>query len=113
FIVQMQTSGKDTEKAIAATVALLRSVRDKGITQAEFDVAKKSLINNFSTEFANPDNIASSLLSDEIYSLPVGDFYKFPQRIQSVTFEQVNRAAKELLQPDNLLIVSVVPKAEK
>ncbi|MFN9466324.1 MAG: M16 family metallopeptidase [Pseudanabaena sp.] len=112
FIVQMQTSGKDTEKAIAATVALLRSVRDKGITQAEFDVAKKSLINNFSTEFANPDNIASSLLSDEIYSLPVGDFYKFPQRIQSVTFEQVNRAAKELLQPDNLLIVSVVPKAE-
>ena len=113
FIVQMQTSGKDTEKAIAATVALLRSVRDKGITQAEFDVAKKSLINNFSTEFANPDNIASSLLSDEIYGLPVGDFYKFPQRIQSVTFEQVNRAAKELLQPDNLLIVSVVPKTDK
>jgi zinc protease len=57
--------------------------------------------------------VASSLLSDEIYGFPVGDFYKFPQRIQSVTLEQVNRAAKELLQPDNLLIVSVVPKAEK
>ncbi len=113
FIIQMQTSGKDTAKAIAATVGLLKDVRDQGITQAEFDVAKKSLINNFSTEFADPDNIASSLLSDEIYGLPVGDFYKFPQRIQSVTFEQVNRAAKELLQPDNLLIVSVVPKTEK
>ena len=113
FIVQMQTSGKDTEKAIAATVGLLKAVRDQGITAAEFDVAKKSLINNFSTEFANPDSIASSLLSDEIYGLPVGDFYKFPQRIQSVTLEQVNRAAKELLQPDNLLIVSVVPKTEK
>ncbi len=110
FIVQMQTSGKDTEKAIAATVGLLKDVRDKGITQAEFDVAKKSLINNFSTEFADPDSIASSLLSDEIYGFPVGDFYKFPQRIQSITLEQVNRAAKELLQPDNLLIVSVVPK---
>ena len=109
----MQTSGKDTAKAIAATVSLLRDVRDKGITQAEFEVAKKSLINNFSTEFADPDNIADSLLSDEIYGLPVGDFYKFPQRIQSIKLEQVNRAAKELLQPDNLLIVSVVPKAEK
>jgi len=113
FIVQMQTSGKDTEKAIAATVGLLKDVRDQGITAAEFDVAKKSLINNFSTEFADPDTIAGSLLSDEIYGLPVGDFYKFPQRIQSVTLEQVNRAAKELLQPDNLLIVSVVPKTEK
>ncbi len=113
FIVQMQTSGKDTEKAIAATVGLLKDVRDRGITQAEFDVAKKSLINNFSTEFADPDSIASSLLSDEIYGLPVGDFYKFPQRIQSITLEQVNRAAKELLQPDNLLIISVVPKADK
>lgn len=110
FIVQMQTSGKDTRKAIAATVALLKDVRNKGITQAEFDVAKKSLINNFATEFADPDNIAESLLSDEIYGLPVGDFYKYPQRIQSVSLEQVNRAAKELLQPDNLLIVSVVPK---
>ena len=110
FIVQMQTSGKDTQKAIAATVGLLKDVRDKGITQSEFDVAKKSLINNFATEFADPDSIASSLLSDEIYGLPVGDFYKFPQRIQSVTFEQVNRAAKDLLQPDQLLIVSVVPK---
>lgn len=113
FIVQMQTSGEDTEKAIAATVSLLRNVRDQGITKSEFDVAKKSLINNFSTEFANPDNIASSLLSDEIYGLPMGDFYKFPQRIQAVTLEQVNRAAKELLQPDNLLIVSVVPEAKK
>ncbi len=110
FIVQMQTSGKDTQKAIAATVGLLKEVRDNGITQAEFDVAKKSLINNFATEFADPDSIASSLLSDEIYGLPVGDFYKYPQRIQSVTLEQVNRAAKELLQPDKLLIVSVVPK---
>ncbi len=113
FIVQMQTSGKDTQKAIAATIGLLKDVRDKGITQSEFDVAKKSLVNNFSTEFADPDSIASSLLSDEIYDLPVGDFYKFPQRIQSVTLEQVNRAAKELLQPDNLLIVSVVPKTDK
>ncbi len=110
FIIQMQTSGKDTEKAIAATVALLRDVRDKGITQAEFNFAQKSLINNFPTEFADPDSIASSLLSDEIYGFPVGDFYKFPQRIQAITLEQVNRAAKELLQPDNLLIVSVVPK---
>jgi len=110
FIVQMQTSGKDTEKAIAATVALLKDVRDKGITQAEFNFAQKSLINSFPTEFADPDSVASSLLSDEIYGFPVGDFYKFPQRVQAVTLEQVNRAARELLQPDNLLIVSVVPK---
>ena len=113
FVVQMQTSGKDTQKAIAATVALLKDIRDKGITQSEFDVAKKGLINSFSTEFAEPDSIASSLLSDESYGLPIGDFYKFPQRIEAVTLEQVNRAAKELLQPDNMLIVSVVPKTDK
>ncbi len=113
FVVQMQTSGKDTQKAIAATVTLLKDIRDRGITQAEFEVAKKSLINSFSTGFADPDSIASSLLSDESYGLPIGDFYKFPQRIESVTLEQVNRAAKELLQPDNMLIVSVVPKTDK
>jgi len=113
FVVQMQTSGKDTQKAIAATVTLLKDIRDKGITQSEFDVAKKSLINGFSTEFADPDTIASSLLSDESYGLPIGDFYQFPKRIESVTLDQVNRAAKELLQPDNMLIVSVVPKTGK
>jgi zinc protease len=94
-------------------VTLLKDIRDKGITQSEFDVAKKSLINGFSTEFADPDTIASSLLSDESYGLPIGDFYQFPKRIESVTLDQVNRAAKELLQPDNMLIVSVVPKTGK
>ena len=113
FLVQMQTSAKDTEKAIAATVTLLKNIRDRGITQSEFEVAKKSLINSFSTEFADPDSIAGSLLSDKSYGLPIGDFYKFPQRIESVTIDQVNRAAKELLQPDNMLIVSVVPKVGK
>jgi zinc protease len=41
--------------------------------------------------------------------LPMGNFYTYPRRIQAVTLEQVNRVARELFFPDNLLIVTVSP----
>ena len=110
FVVQMQTSGKDTKRAIEATLDLLRDVQKNGITANELAFAKRSLINSFPVELAETDSILESALSDELYGLPKGDFYEFPQRVRSVTLAEVNQAAKELIKPDQFLVVSVVPQ---
>jgi zinc protease len=110
FVVQMQTSGKDTKRAVEATLELLRDVQKNGITANELAFAKRSLINSFPVELAEPDSILESAMSDELYGLPKGDFYQFPQRVRSVTLADVNQAAKELIKPDQFLVVSVVPQ---
>jgi len=109
FMIQMQTNPKDTQRAIDLAIAIFRDLSTKGVSQAELDAAKTSLINNFPADFDSPDDIASAILSDAIYGLPMGNFYTYPRRIQAVTLEQVNRVARELFFPDNLLIVTVSP----
>jgi len=109
FMIQMQTNPQDTQRAIDLALGIFRDIRAKGVSQAELDSAKTSLINNFPADFASPDSIASAILSDAIYGLPLGNFYTYPNRIRAVTLEQVNQVARELFFPDNLLIVTVSP----
>jgi zinc protease len=113
FIIQMQTSAKDNQKAVDATLALLKQIRETGISQAELDAAKTSLINSFPVELADPDSIANAVLSDETYGFEIGNFYQFPSRVKAINLEAVNRAARELLLPENILIVTATPGNSK
>lgn len=109
FLIQMQTNPQDTQRAIDLALGIFRDITTKGATPAELESAKTSLINNFPADFASPDAVASAILSDRIYGLPDGNFYSFPDRVRAVTLAQVNRVAKELFQPDNLVIVTIQP----
>jgi zinc protease len=109
FLIQMQTNPADTQRAIDLALSMFREITEKGVTPAEVEAAKTSLINNFPASFASPDAVASAILSDRIYGLPDGNFYTFPDRIRAVTVQQVNQVAKELFRPDNLVIVTVQP----
>ncbi len=109
FLVQMQTNPQDVERAIGSTLTLLRQVQREGITASELEAAKNTLINNFPVDLADPSGLAQVILTDQIYGLPLGDFYQFPQRLQSISLAQVNEVARTLLQPDRLLIVTVTP----
>jgi zinc protease len=46
---------------------------------------------------------------NEVYGLDEEELRTFPQKIRSVTLAQVNQVAKELLQPDNLVVVTAGP----
>ncbi|AFY73952.1 putative Zn-dependent peptidase [Synechococcus sp. PCC 7502] len=109
FVVQMQTNPQDTQRAIASALEILKSVHAKGITSSELTAAKASLINSFPVDISKPESVASSVLSDEVFGLPVGDFYQFPRKVKAVSLEEVNAAARELLHPDNLVIVTATP----
>lgn len=113
FVIQMQTSIADREKAIASALEIFRQIRDKGITESELKAAKNSLINSFPVDLSTPDEVAAAFLSDQIFGLPPGNFYNFPKEIAAVSLEDANGAAKELLFPDNLVIVSATSAPAK
>jgi Predicted Zn-dependent peptidases len=105
----MQTNPQDVDRAIGSTLTLLRQIQREGITASELEAAKNALINNFPVDLADPSALARIILADQIYGLPVGDFYQFPQRLNRVSLAQVNEVARTLIQPDRLLIVTVTP----
>ncbi|HEY9604908.1 MAG TPA: pitrilysin family protein [Allocoleopsis sp.] len=109
FLIQMQTAPEDAKKAIGATIALLKQVADKGVTQAEVAAAKRSITSEYPVSLADPDGLARTILNNEIYGLGSDELRKFVQQIDAVTLEQVNQAAKQLLHPENLVVVTAGP----
>jgi zinc protease len=109
FLIQMQTAPEDAKAAIASTRNLLQQIHKQGITEEEVQAAKRSLSSIYTVSLANPDELASTILMNEVYGLDEEELRTFPQKIRSVTLAQVNQVAKELLQPDNLVVVTAGP----
>ncbi|NJM70076.1 MAG: insulinase family protein [Scytonema sp. RU_4_4] len=111
FLIQMQTAPGDAQKAIVSTLALLKQLREQGITQAELNTAKRSITNSYPVDLANPSNVASMVLDNAVYGLSLAEIREFPQRIEAVTQNQVQQTIQELIHPDKLVIVTAGPGA--
>ena len=109
FLIQMQTAPEDAQKAIASTISLLKQVQDQGLTSAEVATAKRSIASQYPVSLAHPDELAQTIVRNEVYGLSPKEIRDFVNKIENVTLEQVNKAAKELLHPDNLVVVTAGP----
>ncbi len=109
FLIQMQTAPEDASKAIASTISLLKNIQEKGVTSAEVAAAKRSITSQYPVALANPDGLAQTILSNEVYGLGPSEIREFLNQIKAVTVDQVNQSAKELLHPDNLVVVTAGP----
>jgi zinc protease len=110
FIIEMQTAPEDTEAAIASTLAVLQDVRNQGVTEVEFEIAKQAIVNSYPVDLAHPDTLANAWLMNTAYGLGFSELQNFPNQIQAVTLTQVHQAAQELLHPEHLVIVTVGPR---
>ncbi|BAY16023.1 peptidase M16 domain-containing protein [Anabaenopsis circularis NIES-21] len=109
FLIEMQTAPTDAQKAIASTLALLKQLREQGITEAELNTAKRSIANSYPVELANPSEVASIILNNAVLGLSPAEIREFPRRIQAVNMAQIQQVIKDLIQPENVVIVTAGP----
>jgi zinc protease len=109
FAIEMQTAPEDTERAVQSTIALLQHLRQNGISETELNTAKRSLINGYPVELANPDAVVHRMLINAVDGFGPEEMRDLPSNIDAVTMEQINQAIQDLIQPEHLLIVTVGP----
>jgi zinc protease len=109
FLVSMQTDPNNAALAVEKSLELLRDVKNKGLSAAEVENAKQSLASNYTVELGSADDVAGTSLNNLVYGLPESEIRDFPNKIRSVTLVQVNQAAKELLHPDNFVVITAGP----
>ncbi|MBX9252542.1 insulinase family protein [Desmonostoc muscorum CCALA 125] len=109
FLIQMQTAPGDAQKAIASTVALLKQLREQGVTEAELNTAKRSITNSYPVDLANPSNVSSIILDNAALGLSRAEIREFPQQIQAVNMAQIKQVIEDLIKPENLVIVTAGP----
>jgi len=96
-----------TEPALKDLLAELVAIRDTIVPAKELQDRKRALVASFALSLESPQQILSYYTTRWIYKLPADYWDKYPQRVMSVTAEQVQTAAKKYLDPSHMQIVAV------
>ncbi|WP_066381915.1 M16 family metallopeptidase [Anabaena sp. CA = ATCC 33047] len=109
FWIEMQTSPEDANQAIASTRKLLEDIHEHGVTATEVEMAKRTLIGNYQVSLADPEELSSNILMNQVYGFEQAELYHYTAKIRQVTLAEVNQAARELFHPDHLVVVTAGP----
>ena len=82
-------------------------LQDQRVDVRELDDAKAVLAGRFPLGIETPDDIATSVLTALFYELPLSDLETFRERVNAVTPDDIQRAARAHLRPDRLSMVLV------
>jgi zinc protease len=111
--VYMGTHPNKLETAIEAVLRELEKVKVEGVTEEEVDRAKKYLIGNFEIGLQTNGAQANQMSLDELYGFGFDHYQKYPQEIQKVTKEDVNRVAKNYFNLEAYAIAIIRPPLDK
>lgn len=114
FWVNLQTKTETTNQAITGVLAEIKSIRDTPVTDQELAEAKSFLIGSFPLRFDSTAKLAQVLAQVEFYGLGFEYFSEYPNWIARVTKEDVQRVAKQYLDPKRyaLVVVGNIAKAK-
>ncbi len=97
-----------TKEAIVEFMKELNGIRGSvPATQKELDYNKQSLIRRYPGGFETVGAISNQLANLVVYGLPDTYFNDYISKVNSVTLDDVNRVAKQYLDPSKMAIVIV------
>ncbi len=107
FMVRTFTQSGQTREMIQLIVKVMTEMKEKGITEQELDHVKTSQIGGYQLRFQTPSDLAREILSAELYGLGLDYLKTYPEKINALTVEKVNRAAATFLHPEAFWLVVV------
>jgi len=110
--VYMATSPSKLPQALQGIKALLKEVRERGITEEELKRAKGYLIGGHEVGLQGSLSLASALSFGELYGLGWDTYLKYPERIERVTREDVLRVARKYIDLNAYTLVILKPSRE-
>jgi zinc protease len=107
FWINLQTRTEATNQAIAGVLAELKNIREAPVSDQELTEAKSFLIGSFPLRLDSTAKLAQVLAQVEFYGLGFEYFSQYPKWIERVTKEDVQRVAKQYLDPQRYALVVV------
>jgi len=107
FQAGLQTKNESANTAIEEVLKEIRKIRNTLVSDAELSDAKSFLTGSFPMRIETSRRIANFLVAVEYYGLDMDYIDKYPQYINSVTKEDVQRVAKKYLDPEKFILVIV------
>lgn len=104
WYLRLFPSQKDTANALAHTLKAVEALKEKGLSQEQFEFAKSSLVNSSEFMYNTPKKRVDNILLERSLDLPNGFIRSFGPALKAVTLSQVNQSLRTFLNPDRLVI---------
>ncbi len=101
------TTSAGIENSVNALKEILFELENihNGVTDNEVEFAKSSITKKFPLNFETHRQISASLTGKILYNLPDNYFHNYINSVNSVLKSEINKAAKDFINNDNLSIV--------
>ncbi|MFC1483547.1 M16 family metallopeptidase [Candidatus Neomarinimicrobiota bacterium] len=109
FLANSSVQTEVTDQAITEFLNELRGIQEP-VPEAELNKARNSVALSYPESFQTISAIAGQLNNVAIYGLPDDYFNTYTERMLAVSVDDVNRVAREYIDPENLAIVVVGDK---
>jgi len=114
FWVSLQTRTEATNQAITGVLSEIKGIREAAVTDQELSEAKSFLMGSFPLRLDSTAKLAQTVAQVEFFGLGLDYFSQYPKWIERVTKEDVQRVARQYLDPQRyaLVVVGNVAKAK-
>ena len=96
-----------TEGAMTEFMKELNRIRDERVPEAELEEQKRSIVAGFALSLESPAQLLNYAIVRKIYGLPADYWETYPARIMAVTAEDVQRVARQYVNPKTQQVVVV------
>ena len=107
FMAKTETRSPATAEVLRLIVDEISRLQRDRVRQRELLGAQDYLAGNFPLTIETPNAIATQVLEAVLFGLDLGELETYPDRIRRVSPGDIQRVARNFLQPENLAIVLV------
>ena len=107
FVAGTETKNISVIPALSLTREIMVDLRNNLVTDEELQLAKESQINSFVFGFENTHAVVSQQMSLAFFGYPEDYLARYRDRIAAVTVDDVQRSAREFIDPSRQQIVLV------
>ena len=107
FLAASSVVTAKTDSSLIEFMRELRRIRDEAVPQAELDKAKAYITLGLPSEFETTAGAAAQFRDLLLYGLPLDYYATYIPQINAVTVDDVQRVARQYLDPDHFAIVIV------
>jgi len=106
-VAETDTQTSNTAEALRIVVDEFSRLQRERVFDAELSGAQDYMVGNFPLTLEVPDAIATQVLNQLFYELPVDDLPKYRERVLKVTPDEIQRVARWFIRPGQLSVVLV------
>ena len=95
---------------VAASEEIYREVkriRDEKVSAAELENAKHAIVGSFALNLESPQQLLNNIITQKLYNLPANYWDTYPQKVEAITMDDVQRVAQKYIDINHMQIVAV------